>query len=439
MIERDGPALRPGTRSYARSWIRDGALIAEALLRTGHPDVARGYAEWFAGFQDADGRVPCCVDRRGADPVVENDSHGELLFAIAEYWRFTGDRAFLERVFPRVEAVVGYIDRLRQMRRTEEFRALQRLSFFGLLPESISHEGYSAKPVHSYWDDFWALKGLKVAAELAAALGKSELASRWGAIRDEFERDLLASISRTIASRRIDYIPGSAELADFDPTATTIAFDPVGEDARLPRRELLATFERYYSESVRRDGSRDWDAYTPYEIRTVGTFVRLGWRDRAQEMLRFFLEGRRPSQWNAWAEVVGRDPRRPRFVGDIPHAWVGADFIRSALDLFAYERPSDQALVLAAGIPAAWLASGLPVGVRGLRTSRGLLTYSIEREKNGLRFSLPAGLAIPSGGIALRPPLDSPPSRVLVNGKAVPFTGEELVIRGLPAKVLFEP
>ena len=30
----------------------------------------------------------------------------------------------------------------------------------GLVTESISHEGYSAKPVHSYWDDFWALRGL---------------------------------------------------------------------------------------------------------------------------------------------------------------------------------------------------------------------------------------------------------------------------------------
>lgn len=24
-----------------------------------------------------------------------------------------------------------------------------------MMPVSISHEGYSAKPVHSYWDNFW--------------------------------------------------------------------------------------------------------------------------------------------------------------------------------------------------------------------------------------------------------------------------------------------
>ena len=438
LIERDGPALRPGTRSYARSWIRDGALISAALLRLGQAGIVKSYIEWFAKYQDPDGRVPCCVDRRGADAVPENDSHGELLFAIAEYWRFTHDADFLRRVLPNVERAVSYIDVLRRQRRSEQFRTPEKLLFFGLLPESISHEGYSAKPVHSYWDDFWALKGLKDATGLAAALGREDLRSRWAASRDEFEKDLSASLARTIASRGIDYIPGSAELADFDPTATTIALDPAGAIELLPRRELLRTFERYGDEfRRRRDGQAAWDAYTPYEIRTVGTFVRLGWRDRARELLDFFLEGRRPARWNQWAEVVGREPRAPRFVGDMPHAWVGTDFIRSVLDLFAWEREKDGSIVLASGIPAAWLRDGPGVAMRGLRTPYGLLDYTLRKEKRGLRFSV-GGPAMPAGGLALRPPLDAPPRRVTVNGRAVPFSGEELVIRQLPADVLFE-
>jgi hypothetical protein len=67
----------------------------------------------------------------------------------------------------------------------------------------------------------------------------------------------------------------------------------------------------------------------------VGSFVRLGWRDRAQDLTRWFMADRRPAAWNQWAEVVGRDARQPRFVGDMPHGWVASDFIRAALDLFA--------------------------------------------------------------------------------------------------------
>jgi hypothetical protein len=201
----------------------------------------------------------------------------------------------------------------------------------------------------------------------------------------------------------------------------------------------LSTFERYYEEFIeRREGRREWDAYTPYEIRAVGSFVRLGWRGRAQELLNFFMEGRRPAEWNAWAEVVGREQRNPRFIGDLPHAWVGADFIRSFLDLFAYERPSDKALVLAAGIPADWLSHGHAVGIRRLRTPHGLLTYSLREDPDAVHFWISDGLRVPPGGIVLAPPLLRTPRRVKLDGKAVPFQGTELLIRNLPSEVTFE-
>ncbi|HEU5250563.1 MAG TPA: discoidin domain-containing protein, partial [Thermoanaerobaculia bacterium] len=277
LINRDGPAIQPGSRAYERSWIRDGSLTSAALLRLGHAGAVREFVEWFTPYQFEDGKVPCCVDARGADPVPENDSHGELLYLLAEYGRFTKDRELLRKLWPNVEKTVAYIDRLRHQRMTDEYRSGDKLAFFGLLPESISHEGYSAKPVHSFWDDFFGIRGLKDAAEIAALLGRSPEEARFRAIAADFEKDVLASIARTIASRSIAYVPGSVELADFDATSTTIAIEPAGELDRLPRRERLATFERYYGEFRRRRSENDWDAYTPYEIRTVGTFVRLGW------------------------------------------------------------------------------------------------------------------------------------------------------------------
>src|SRR5207244_6344717 len=51
LINRDGAALQPGSRSYERSWIRDGALIASALLRLGHAEEAKAFARWFAKYQ----------------------------------------------------------------------------------------------------------------------------------------------------------------------------------------------------------------------------------------------------------------------------------------------------------------------------------------------------------------------------------------------------
>ncbi len=429
LIHRDGPALQPGSRAYARSWIRDGALTGSALLRLGRPAPAREFAEWFAGFQYPDGKVPCCVDRRGADPVPEHDSHGELVHLIAEVFRYTHDRAWAERLFPHVEKAVDHIETLRQTRRTAEYREGDKRAYFGLLPESISHEGYSAKPVHSYWDDLFAYHGLADAAELAAALGRTDLASRWAARRDEFRRDLLASLALVMSSRKIDYLPGSADLADFDSTSTTIALDPAALDPYLPRQALTATFERFYREfAARRDGISAWDIFTPYEVRHVGAFVRLGWKSRAHELLAFYLGQRRPAAWNQWSEAVRRDPRAPGFLGDLPHGWVASDFIRSTLDLFAYERRDEGSLVLAAGIPEAWLARPQGIAIRNLATPWGPLSYRLARRGNGVRYTLPAETAVPPGGLILTWPLAGRPGSARADGHSLPLAADGTVV-----------
>ena len=439
LVNRDGPAIQPGSRSYSRSWIRDGALTSAALLRLGHESVARDFLTWFAPFQFDDGKVPCCVDRRGADPVPENDSHGELLYLAGEYYRFTGDRATIATVWPHLAKAAAYIETLRAKRRTPEYAAPDKRIFFGLLPESISHEGYSAHPVHSYWDDFWAVRGLSDAADLARALGRDADARRFAASRDEMRADVHASIRRVIASRGIDFVPGSAELADLDATSTTIALSPGEEQSRLPPRELAQTFEKYWdSFRARRAGTDGQEAYTPYEWRTVGAFIRLGWRERAKELADFLFADRRPAEWNQWAEVVWRDARRAKFIGDMPHGWVGSDYIRSLLDFFAYERAEDGALVLGAGVPLDWVRAPGGVSVRGLRTRWGRLDLSMREDARGLRVSISGGVRVPPGGFALRPPLSGAPGRVTVGEKAVTFGGTELVVRMAPAEVLFQ-
>ncbi|HEY2290872.1 MAG TPA: discoidin domain-containing protein [Thermoanaerobaculia bacterium] len=403
LINRDGPAIQPGSRSYARTWIRDGSLTSSALLRAGLAEPVRELIEWLAPYQFPSGKIPCCVDSRGADPVPENDSHGEFLFLVGEYWRYTHDRATVEKVWPHVEKAVAYIDELRAQRRTDEYRQPAKLRYFGLLPESISHEGYSSHPVHSYWDDFFALTGLKSAAALARDLGRTEEATRWAADRDEFQTDLYASINRVIQEAKIDFIPASADLADRDPTSTTTAISPGGEldnlRAKLPPQTLEHTFEYYWREIEKRK-TGDWKAYTPYELRTVGTFVRMGQPERARELLGLFLKDQRPPSWNQWPEVVYRDLRAPNFLGDLPHTWVGSDFIRSLLDLLAYERDSDQALVLAAGVPDEWIREG--VSVKGMPTPWGLLDYSLKAEGDSVQLRVGGGLTVPPGGVVFR-------------------------------------
>ncbi|MEJ7809851.1 MAG: discoidin domain-containing protein [Gemmatimonadaceae bacterium] len=438
LINRDGPAIQPGSRSYERSWIRDGSLTSAALLRLGHAQEVREFLEWYAPYQYPFGKVPCCVDSRGADPVPEHDSHGQLIYLIAEYYRFTQDRALLERMWPHIAGAVSYIDSLRHTRMTPEYQAPDKRAFFGLMPQSISHEGYSAKPMHSYWDDFFTMKGLKDAAEMATVLGKVPERAKYVVIRDEFRRDLVASIRLAMASHKIDFIPGSVELGDFDATSTTVGIAPVGELRSLPQPALARTFDKYFENArARRDGTLAWEAYTPYEHRTVGTFVRLGQKDRAHEMLDFFFRDQRPAAWNHWAEVVWHDPKTPKFIGDMPHTWVGSDFIRSVTDMLAYEREEDSALVVGAGIREDWVTSESGVVVRDLPTYYGALSFTMKAEGADVRVRVSGDLRVPPGGIVISSPRAQGVRRAMVNGQpAQALSANGVVVTQLPADIL---
>lgn len=391
LVNRDGPRIQPGSRAYARSWIRDAALTSSALLRLGLAAPVRDFLYWFAPYQFASGKVPCCVDRRGADPVPENDSHGELLYLAAEYHRRTGDRAVLDSLWPHLAAAAQYMDSLRHSRLTPAYQADSLRAYHGLLPESISHEGYSARPVHSYWDQLWALRGFRDAAYAAAIVGQADQATHWRAVADSFESDLLASYDATMQLHAIDFLPGSVELGDFDATSTTIAGDPVHLFDRLPRAPLLRTFAILDSLLAERELGR-WDAYTPYEARNVGAKVRLGQRTSALRELRSLMNDRRPVEWNQWPEVIFRDARATRFLGDLPHTWVASDVIRSTLDLFAYEG-GDGELVLLGGVPTAWL-EGHGIEVRIPWQKNGPIRYAARLEGGAVVLdiaSLPPG------------------------------------------------
>ena len=374
-------------------------------MRLGHYKEVREFLEWFAPYQFENGKIPCCVDSRGSDPVPENDSHGEFIYLVAEYYRQTGDRAMLEKMWPHVAKAFAYQDSLRLSRQTPEYKNPDKQVFWGLMPQSISHEGYSAKPMHSYWDDFFALRGFKDAAFIAQTLGKQD-AVHYAEVRDIFNKDLHASIQLAMQQHHINYIPGAAELGDFDATSTTVGVNPGGELGTAIDGRIRQTFDKYYANFVkRRDSGKPWGAYTPYEWRTVGTFVQLGQRQRAHEIADWFFTHQRPKEWHQWAEVVMEKPDSVQFIGDMPHTWVGSDFIRSMLDMFAYENDNDSTLVIGAGIRSQWLREDNGVGIRNLSTHYGRLSYTMRAVRGGTRVSIESGIRIPQGGIIIKPPV----------------------------------
>ncbi|MEW5798099.1 MAG: discoidin domain-containing protein [Bacteroidota bacterium] len=438
LINKDKFGFQPGSRSYERSWIRDGSMTSDALLKLGITEEPKKYLEWYAPYQYESGSVPCVVDTRGPDPVPEHDSHGQLIFACMEYFRFTNDTAFLRARWNNIAAAVSFIQSLRAQRMTPEFRDGndEKQAFYGLVTESISHEGYSDKAMHSYWDNFFVLKGLKDASAAAAVLGKQKEAREYDSLAKAFRIDLYNSIALAMKNRKIDYIPGCVEKGDFDATSTSIALFPNGEMKFIPQPAFNTTFDKYFDWFVQRaENKLTWDAYTPYEIRNVGTFIYLGQKERAHYALDYFLKDQRPQGWNHWAEVVANGYRTMRFIGDMPHTWVGSDYINAVRAMFVYEIDDDHSIVMGAGLKEEWVKKGL--SIKGLPTHYGTLSYSVSSPSDSS-----VTIQIEGTVNANKTPLLIPVTlcakqlqRASINGVAVTPENGFIVIKQLPASV----
>jgi len=333
------------------------------------------------------------------------------------------------------------MEALRASERTAANLGPQRRAYFGMMPPSISHEGYSDRPAYSYWDNFWAATGYRSAVTLAQGLGLADDAARIARQGDEFLADLLASLAASTTLHKLDVLPGAADRGDVDPTSSTVALSPGGLLGTLPDGLVRNTFERYWRDFIeRRDSGKPWDAYTPYEWRNVGAFVRLGQRERALEATAFFHRHRRPAGWNQWAEVVLRDAREPRFLGDMPHGWVASDQIRSVLDLFAYEHEGERSMVLAAGIPMRWL-DGPGLTLQDLRTPYGRLGWSgrvvTRNGRKVIDIDVRALRTQPPGGMIIRGPWPKS-SRVWIDGVATASAADAIRLPRTPARVRIE-
>ena len=443
LTNRDNAGFQPGSRSYERSWIRDGALTSSALLKNGIVPEVKDYLNWYSNYLYENGKVPCVVDKRGPDPVPENDSEGEFIYAIREYYNYTKDIDFLKSKNDKILLDVSYIEKMVAECSTDKFKNGNDSvkAQFGLVPESISHEGYSAKPMHSYWDDFFTIKGLKDATDIQHILGNTTEEKRIADVRDTFTKNLYNSINLAMKNKGVNYIPGCAELGDFDATSTTVSLTPCNEFINLPKPQIYNTFDRYFDFfTKRKNDAINWVNYTPYENRVIGSFIILNQPERAHELIAYFLHDQRPQAWNHWAEVVWKDYRNPGYIGDMPHTWVGSDFVNAIRTMFVYENEYDASLVLASALYQDWIDAPEGMSVNNLPTYYGEVSYNLKKEGNAYNFNITGNLKLPANGIKILNFNGSKmPKKVTVNGKEITtFTDKYIQITQSPADLVIE-
>lgn len=352
LLDQDGGVLTPGPLSYHDLYVRDAAYMAEALLRAGLGDQVRPTLERLLAAQRPDGEFPPVVRADGSTSgQPEYDSQGEGIHALMEYYRFRHDQAWLQRSYPAIQRAAQFLMALRA-KNTATDPTLR-----GILPPSYSAEDLGPPEWHHYWDNYWALIGLRDAADAARALGQADDQATFERERAALEQALSASIRAVMRQQRVTAIPNAPE--DPDSPRMARASSPILWPGLLTQFDpdlVRHSFQEYNDRFLRPTGGGyrlNGHDYWPYAGMDVAHgFLLLGMREELWKALDWALTHQTLPDDFAWAEAVDPD-RGGLAAGDMPHGWAAAAYVSLLRDMLLYEN-GDQ-LEIAAGVPSSWI------------------------------------------------------------------------------------
>jgi hypothetical protein len=361
----------PGPYTYKRFWFRDTALILDALLAIGQvARVRRAITRFprrqtpFGYFHSQDG---------------EWDSNGAALWIIDRYRRVSGD-SLSEELLAAVKRGANWIANKRLSDSLDEPHA-------GLMPAGFSAEHLGPNDYY-YWDDFWSAAGLKAAAAITRAVGTSSKAAAWEHEADRIMQAVERSLERSRARRDRNGIPASPyRRLDSGAIGSLAMSYPLALCAPDDRR-LLDTVEFLLEQCTVHGGffqdmiHSGINAYLTLHLAQV--LLRSG-TDGQQRYVRL-LEAVRDlaSPTGQWPEAI-HPHTRGGCMGDGQHIWAAAEWVLMLRNLFI--REEGDSLILASGIPRAWLQCDRPLEFGPTETSLGPVTVRIQRTEEGHRVS----------------------------------------------------
>lgn len=348
LLAHDGADITPGPRTYHRFWFRDAAYLLGALDRYGFHDETR---EVLASYPDRQHNDGFFFSQR-----LEWDANGAALWAMAHHHDLAPDDEFLAELVPSIAGGVEWIERKRRTGRHSPRGGDPALA--GLLPAGISAEHLGPHDFF-YWDDFWALAGLRDGARLLRAAGEDRAAGRAGEFLESMTADVRASMAITAERlgtlavpagprRRID--PGViGSLAAVWPLDLVPGDDPAMAATLEVIRDRFCIDEAFF-QGISHTGL---GTYLTLHI----AFAELAAGDRrALERLDWMIANA-TATWT-WPEAI--HPRVPGgCMGDGHHAWAAADFLSFVRTMLV--RETSDGLALVSMIPERWYGQGIEV------------------------------------------------------------------------------
>jgi GH15 family glucan-1,4-alpha-glucosidase len=368
----------------------------EAVAYLGRTAEARAGIEYLLSFQRDDGGF-MLIDKHYKET-------GIVLWAVTRHAQLTGDREWLAKVWPRLERGWNYIRQLRK-----DASADPAAPNAGLIPVGFSDGGLSG-PHAEYTNIYWTLAGMRAAVDAARWLGRQEQAAEWQRDYDDFYAAFRRAAARDMRkdAHGNPYLPISMTgYGGPTPQRAQWAFlhavfpgKVFAADDELVRGNMTMLQACEVEGLVLDTGWLKNGLWNYFGSFYAHAWLWTGRPEKAIETLYAF--GNHASPLLAWREEHRPQGKGAGNVGDMPHNWASAEFIRLVRHLLVLERGSE--LHLLEGLPASWVAPGAVTRLADIETAFGPMSLEVAAAADGR-----------SVHIRLTPPSRTPPAKIIMH------------------------
>ncbi|MBI5705577.1 MAG: discoidin domain-containing protein, partial [Armatimonadetes bacterium] len=385
MIANDHGEVRGGEGFYDEFYIRDGAYQVMELEEAGLWDAARKSVELYLPRQRADGRFE--------SQAMQFDANGQAVWVLWQYYQITGDRAWLERVYPAMVKAVEWTMKARR-------EAPADSPFVGLLPAAVADgEMLWDGKHHIVGYDLWNLRGMLCTADAARALGKAEGEKKWRAEAQDYRSAIDAAVKRS----GLSHFPPSWEKVGthWGNTETLWPTELFGrDDARVNalinhvRREFSGGF---VEDTIRWVGQMEPVIHPYMGAYTTMTDLVRGKDEQVVEDFYWYLL--HSTAAHAFPEGVYY-MRRFAWGDTIPHVTGAGNYAIMLRHMLVHEAGDE--LHLLSAVPDWWLAKGEEIRIERLPTHFGEMGLTVRGTAKGVE-------------VDFSPPKRNPPKRIVLH------------------------
>lgn len=354
--------ITPGPLTYKKFWFRDSAYMIPALMKIGDLKRSEKIIEYFKKKIKKDGYFQ--------SQVGEWDSNGQAIFTIAEYYRYTKNKEFLNEFYPYIKKGAEWIERKRK----------KYVDSYGLLPSSFSAEHFGPNDLY-YYDDYFGLKGLLDASSLANEIGNKSDSENFLKYYLEFKNDVRKAIDKDQKRLNKKICVGAfGRNIDASIIATFTSIFPLNLDL-LSKDEIMNSYEE-----LRKKFFVNNCFYQNITHSGINLYLTL---EIAEALLYLNEEKKAVNLFDSVISLLTKTYTGPEAInpkslggceGDGHHGWLVAELIHFIRNSLLFEK--ENGIVILSGSRKEWFKDGDKILFNNGVTYFGNISFEVNIKEN---------------------------------------------------------